>query len=107
MRDRAGAYWCYACGKADLEKKHGGNARIPCVRCGKSTLRRDMVDDRGLHLCQTCGYDRALKHKELGKLGVDLELPHESAAKARLRNGLILMAGLALMSMYRWGLIGG
>ena len=107
MRDRAGSYWCYACGKADSERKHGDRAVIPCPKCGKACRRGAMVDHAGLHLCQTCGYDRALKGKELAKAGVSMELPHEEEARQRLRGMLIIMSVLAFVSLYRWGMLGG
>jgi hypothetical protein len=106
MRDGAGAYWCYACGKADSERKHGARAIIPCPRCGKGCRRGNMVCDGGLHLCQTCGYDRALKSRERGNCGIEVELPQESQAKRRMRNMLVTIGVLALVSMYRWGVFG-
>jgi hypothetical protein len=107
MRDRVGTYWCYACGKRDSERKHGMRARVPCPRCGKSCVRANMVEHRGLHLCGTCAYDRTLKDKELARQGSELELPHEAEAKERLRNMLVVGAVLAFISLYRWGVIGG
>jgi predicted RNA-binding Zn-ribbon protein involved in translation (DUF1610 family) len=106
MRDRAGAYWCYACGKADSERKHGPRAIIPCPRCGKGCRRRDMVGDGGLHLCQTCGYDRALKTRELGQAAVDLEQPGGLQARRRIRAMLAAVGGLLLVSLYCWGAFG-